>query len=74
MANPRVVSDAMSAERVRHLARQPAVQAEQAEDGRADSRNEDQQREIRDDVPHPHHVLLNMKAISRAKPNAMPSA
>ena len=61
-------------QRVGDLAVQGAVEAEQAEDARADGRQQDQQRQEGNGVRHPHHVRLSMKAMSRAIPRAMPSA
>ena len=42
--------------------------------GRPDGRQQDEQRQERDGVAHPHHVRLNMKAMMRAIPMAIPSA
>ena len=56
------------------LALQRLVEAEQAQRGGPDGRQQDEQRQERDGVCHPHHVRLSMKAMMRAMPMAIPSA
>ncbi len=65
-------------ERVGELAVDPpveaAVEAEETEHGGADGREQDEQGQEGNRVPHPHHVLESMNATMRAMPSAMPSA
>ena len=65
-------------QRVGELAVDPsveaAVEAEECEHRRADDRQQDEQGQEGNVVPHPHHVLESMNATMRAIPSAMPNA